>query len=902
MDKTNKPDGTKIDNSADKMNVADKKPEKGLTEPKTEIKPLVALSVSEKDKLDLKRVQNQTSERLTTSSEKTSFMNNNPAKLGGNLTIAAENQAKVRESAGTRLVAGKLEVNSLEPQAVKKQIDDITRNDNLLKSKRGIAETGNLIKTSSNGKKHNIASLTQSNQNFRTANTSSKLTPPQKQISPSLYSLKIHPTTDVFSANKNGVSQSYSTTEVNRIILANSKTMRDADFANQSLASIAMGSTDGKKLFIRRVPTSPSELLNLNNNGQLLHVTSSNSGGGATTSISDELSTTSSYSSLSETGSQFKPRKRDHWTSKVQFILACVGYSIGIGNLWRFPYLCYQSGGGVFLVPYFIILLLCGIPILYMELAVGQFTRRGPIGVLSKLCPIFKGAGISAVIISFFMSSYYNVIIAYCLYYFSTSFRSQLPWQHCGNRWNTQHCWTPPSMDADDSGGVALVQNLAKPNQSKTPSEEFYNHKVLQLSSGIDQMGDFRWELVACSFVSWILVYFALWKSVRSSGRVLYFTATIPFVLIFVFLMFSLTLDGSEIGLRYFFMPDFELLYDHKVWVNAGAQIFNSIGIAYGAVITFSSYNKYNNQIIVDTIVVSVINTITSILIGVFIFIVIGNITFEQETSIEDVIVDGPGLIFVVYPQAMAKLPFPNFWAVLFFFSLLCLALNSQFALVEVVVTSIQDGFPRWIKRHLVCHEIVVLVVCIVSFLCGLPYVTQGGIYFFQLVDHYTATTAIMYVAFFEVIAIAWIYGSDRLARNVHHMTGKFPSLYFRFCWSIASPLLILAIWIFSLVDYEPPSFNNGQYIFPRWAEVTGWIINSICVVAIPITAILVVANTQGKTIGEKLRTSFKCRLSSRVNSEDIYNKELKNLIQDKIPVAQIVIQPAGTNTRGNKV
>uniref|UniRef100_A0A8D8UZB9 Sodium- and chloride-dependent GABA transporter ine n=1 Tax=Cacopsylla melanoneura TaxID=428564 RepID=A0A8D8UZB9_9HEMI len=849
MDKTNKPDSAKIDNSADKMNVADKKPEKGLTEPKTEIKPLVALSVSEKDKLDLKRVQNQTSERLTTSSEKTSFMNNNPAKLGGNLTIAGENQAKVRESAGARLVAGKLEVNSLEPQAVKKQIDDITRNDNLLKSKRGIAETGNLIKTSSNGKKHNIASLTQSNQNFRTANTSSKLTPPQKQISPSLYSLKIHPTTDVFSANKNGVSQSYSTTEVNRIILANSKTMRDADFANQSLASIAMGSTDGKKLFIRRVPTSPSELLNLNNNGQLLHVTSSNSGGGATTSISDELSTTSSYSSLSETGSQFKPRKRDHWTSKVQFILACVGYSIGIGNLWRFPYLCYQSGGG---------------------------------------------AGISAVIISFFMSSYYNVIIAYCLYYFSTSFRSQLPWQHCGNRWNTQHCWTPPSMDADDSGGVALVQNLAKPNQSKTPSEEFYNHKVLQLSSGIDQMGDFRWELVACSFVSWILVYFALWKSVRSSGRVLYFTATIPFVLIFVFLMFSLTLDGSEIGLRYFFMPDFELLYDHKVWVNAGAQIFNSIGIAYGAVITFSSYNKYNNQIIVDTIVVSVINTITSILIGVFIFIVIGNITFEQETSIEDVIVDGPGLIFVVYPQAMAKLPFPNFWAVLFFFSLLCLALNSQFALVEVVVTSIQDGFPRWIKRHLVCHEIVVLVVCIVSFLCGLPYVTQGGIYFFQLVDHYTATTAIMYVAFFEVIAIAWIYGSDRLARNVHHMTGKFPSLYFRFCWSIASPLLILAIWIFSLVDYEPPSFNNGQYIFPRWAEITGWIINSICVVAIPITAILVVANTQGKTIGEKLRTSFKCRLSSRVNSEDIYNKELKNLIQDKIPVAQIVIQPEG--------
>ncbi|KAL1451617.1 hypothetical protein WDU94_005976 [Cyamophila willieti] len=264
MDKNT--DSTKFDNSTDKMNGTGKRAEKSLSESKTEIKPPVAESVNEKDKL---RVQNQTSDkmndRLMTTIEK---INSNQAKLGGNMATENENQAKVRESVGTRTVAGKLEE---EPQVVKKHVDDVTRSDNLVKSKRGIAETGKL--KTSNGKKHHIASLTQSNQNFRSPNMSSKLTTPQKLTSPSLYSLKIHPTTDVFSANKNGVSQSYSTTEVNRIILANSKTMRDADFANQSLASIAMGSTDGKKLFIRRVPTSPSELLNLNNNGQLPHVT-----------------------------------------------------------------------------------------------------------------------------------------------------------------------------------------------------------------------------------------------------------------------------------------------------------------------------------------------------------------------------------------------------------------------------------------------------------------------------------------------------------------------------------------------------------------------------------------------------------------------------------------------------
>lgn len=152
----------------------------------------------------------------------------------------------------------------------KKHLAEIARSEyHLLKNKRGIAESGNLLK-SGNGRKHNIANITKSSQNVKqpASSNGSKLT------SPSLYSLKIQPNNnDVFSSNKNGVSQAYSTTEVNRIIIAGNRNIRDSNFANKSLASIAMGSTDGKKLFIRRVPTSPSELLNLNNNGQLPHVT-----------------------------------------------------------------------------------------------------------------------------------------------------------------------------------------------------------------------------------------------------------------------------------------------------------------------------------------------------------------------------------------------------------------------------------------------------------------------------------------------------------------------------------------------------------------------------------------------------------------------------------------------------
>uniref|UniRef100_A0A182S8T0 Transporter n=1 Tax=Anopheles maculatus TaxID=74869 RepID=A0A182S8T0_9DIPT len=106
----------------------------------------------------------------------------------------------------------------------------------------------------------------------------------------------------------------------------------------------------------------------------------------------DETYENESYGGLSDDSDldNLKPRKQ-HWANKMQFVLACIGYSVGLGNVWRFPYLCYKSGGGVFLVPYFIILLICGIPMLFMELAVGQYTGRGPIGALGQLCPLFKG-------------------------------------------------------------------------------------------------------------------------------------------------------------------------------------------------------------------------------------------------------------------------------------------------------------------------------------------------------------------------------------------------------------------------------------------------------------------------------------------------------------------------------
>ncbi|CAB3224548.1 unnamed protein product [Arctia plantaginis] len=597
----------------------------------------------------------------------------------------------------------------------------------------------------------------------------------------------------------------------------------------RSLASIGMGCTDGRKMVIRRVPTSPTELFHLVRP--------------PTPPDEDTASHDSEFEEEEEdTTAHLKPR-RPFWANKIQFVLACVGYSVGLGNVWRFPYLCYKSGGGAFLIPYFIILLVCGVPMLFMELAVGQYTAHGPIGALSQICPLFKGAGLASVVISFLMSTYYAVIIAWAIYYFFTSFKTEVPWASCSNRWNTAQCWVPS-------------HNHTKPNGSQTPTEQFFEKKVLSISDGIEYPNGMRWELAACLVCAWVLVYFALWKSIKSSAKVRYITTTLPFLLIIVFLGRSLTLDGADMGLRYFFKPDWELLKQSRPWVNAASQIFNSIGIAFGSMIMFASYNRFDNNFLHDTLAVSLINAVTSLIVGIFTFATIGNIAFEQNTSVKDVIADSPGLIFVVYPQAIAKMPASQLWAVLFFFMFLCLGLNSQFAIVEVVVTSIQDGFPDMIRKRLVYHELLVLCVCGVSLVFGLPHIIHSGIYYFQLMDYYAASLSITYLAFFEVIGIAWFYGVGRLSKNIKQMTGRRPSLYFRVCWLVASPALLLALWVASLVDYTPPSYR--QYQYPAWAQALGWIIASFSLLCIPVYAIAVIIKSPGDTLGQKFRNSIR--------------------------------------------
>lgn len=164
---------------------------------------------------------------------------------------------------------------------------------------------------------------------------------------------------------------------------------------------------------------------------------------------------------------------RGKWGGQLEFILTCVGYAVGLGNVWRFPYLCYRNGGGAFLIPYVLMLALVGLPIFFMELSFGQFASLGPIAIW-KASPVLKGLGITMILVDLFVALYYNVIIAWCIYYVFASMTFDLPWKSCNNSWNTRFCITSNLLKNESALNQTLLKGNFTRTEMKSPSEEYF--------------------------------------------------------------------------------------------------------------------------------------------------------------------------------------------------------------------------------------------------------------------------------------------------------------------------------------------------------------------------------------------------------------------------------------------
>ncbi|KAL7382827.1 hypothetical protein ABVT39_028288 [Epinephelus coioides] len=572
--------------------------------------------------------------------------------------------------------------------------------------------------------------------------------------------------------------------------------------------------------------------------------------------------------------------ERPQWDNKVQYLLTCIGFAVGLGNIWRFPYLCQVYGGGAFLIPYLIALVFEGLPLLYLELAIGQRLRKGSIGVWKAISPMLGGVGIASMIVSFLVALFYNTILAWVLWYFFHSFQNPLPWSQC-----------------------PLSENLTGYNDEcvkSTPVNYFWYRETLNVTPDIEISGSLQWWLVICLASAWLVVYICFIKGIESMGKAVYVTSTFPYLVLTIFLIRGLTLPGATDGLVYLFTPDWEILKNPQVWLDAATQIFFSLSLAFGGLIAFSSYNAERNNCERDALLVGIINSATSLYGSISIFSILGfkantaynfcmeenilavtnhfefsdqNITVENydhwieylnQTSPDELAkvdlrpcdlqtfldqsASGTGLAFIVFTEAVIKMPGSQVWAILFFVMLFSLGLSSMFGTIEGVLNPMKDLklMPKCIP-----NELATAIMCLVAFLVALIFTMASGNYWVEIFNSYVGSVPLLIIAFFEIIGVAYIYGMKNFSDDIYFMTGKRPNIFWKACWMVISPLMLLVVLISYVVvqaQKHPtyPAWNPDYELFPKpetksypdWVFAIIILLSVVPVISIPLVAL----------------------------------------------------------------
>uniref|UniRef100_A0A3B3TK88 Transporter n=1 Tax=Poecilia latipinna TaxID=48699 RepID=A0A3B3TK88_9TELE len=463
---------------------------------------------------------------------------------------------------------------------------------------------------------------------------------------------------------------------------------------------------------------------------------------------------------------------RPQWDNKAQYILTCVGFCIGLGNVWRFPYLCQSHGGGAFLIPYLILLVLEGMPLLLMEFAIGQRLRKGSVGVWSAISPYLTGVGIASMLVSFLVALYYNTLIAWILWYLLNSFQQPLPWAQCPLNEN----------------GTEFIPEC----QRSSTVDYFFYRETLNSSASISESEGIQWPMVVCLLGAWTIVAICCVRGISTSGKAVYVTAILPYIVLAIFLIRGATLKGAVSGIKFLFTPDAEELIKPTTWLDAGAQLFYAFGLAWGGLISFSSYNPVHNNCVQDAVILSVVTGLTSIYAALVTYSIIGfRATEKYDTCISKNIVrllntfDLPedNITSSNYDAALNHLnsSYPH----------VMLGLNLQSCDMQKLLS--ECFLPRNIKtllnsfnlpensisttsydapfNHLNVlprswpHEALTRATCIIAFIICLLFAQPSGLYRVTLFDNF-------------LIAVVYVYGINRFI----------------------SPLIILVILVFYLV------------------------------------------------------------------------------------------------------
>ena len=467
--------------------------------------------------------------------------------------------------------------------------------------------------------------------------------------------------------------------------------------------------------------------------------------------------------------------KRETFSGRNAFIMAAIGSAVGLGNIWRFPYTTYENGGGAFIIPYLIALLTAGIPLLFLDYAIGHRHRGGAPLSYRRFSPHFEVFGWWQMMVNVIIGLYYAVVLGWAASYTYFSING---------------AWGDKPID------FFIGEFLKMGDIKNGVSFEF--------------VGMVTGPLIAMWIIALGVLSLGVQKGIAKVSSVLMPVLVIMFMALVIY---SLFLPGAEKGLDALFTPDWSKLSNPSVWIAAYGQIFFSLSICFGIMVTYASYLKKESDLTGSGLVVGFANSSFEVLAGVGVFAALGFIATAQGQEVSAVAKGGIGLAFFAFPTIINKAPFGEVLGVLFFGSLTFAALTSFISVIEVIISAIQDKLR--IRRVKVTFIVGVPMMLVSVLLFG----TTTGLPMLDVFDKFVNYFGIVAVAFVSLIAIV---ANEKLGLLGDHLN-ETSSFKVGFFWRLCI-VLTTGILAFMLFSEGAKVFSEGYEGYPSWfVNIFGW-------------------------------------------------------------------------------
>ena len=459
--------------------------------------------------------------------------------------------------------------------------------------------------------------------------------------------------------------------------------------------------------------------------------------------------------------------------------MAAIGSAVGLGNVWRFPYVCYENGGGAFLIPYFVALFTAGIPLMILEFSVGHWARSAPPKAFKKIGRKWEWAGWWAVLVPFVIALYYVVVMAWCFSYMIYSLDL---------RWGSQ---------AD-----VFFKNFL--GDTGTPTI----------------LGSISIPVVLGLLVIWLFVFLILYKGVHRIGKIVAITVPLPTILLIILTIRGLTLPGAIEGISYYLTPNFSRLTDVNVWLAAYAQVFFSLGVAQGIMMTYASFLKKKSDITNNAFIISLADAGTSFLAGFTVFSVVGYLAASQGVGITELGIGGPTLTFITYPTAISLLPVAaSFFGMIFYVALLTFGIDSAFSMVEPMVSGIHG---KW----RISKAKATGFMCIIGFFISLVFATGGGLHWLDIVDHFIANFGLVMIGLVECLILGWMYTLSKLREHANETSEIQIGRWWDYLIKYVIPFVLFLLLAIAIID----NIINPYLGYPWWVIVLGGVIPCLAI------------------------------------------------------------------------